>query len=231
MKRIIISVSAVVVLVLSGLLLSGYGNSIDLPTIKLDELSLDDIFQEIIAEAEIQEDTIELVSLKLHTDETLTLDSLSMSFYAVTGTPEHPRSMFFRSVEMNEHGTLHWEYSENTFDAGGYPLLRYNPDTLAEIEQAVLASLEPGENGLSVQICPQSGSIGYHRPTLELYALEDGQSVPLESVVFHGNQSWLEISVYQLAEGTSETAQQGEAGTTRMWFMADDLYQAEVVRQ
>jgi hypothetical protein len=206
-------------------------SSVDI-TDKLDELSLTTAFNEVVEKTNVNKDTVEFRKLRLHTDKNGAIDSFSFSFYAISKTGKETVPVLF-NVQMNENGELEWEsYGLNNNDSYYHnpPLSLNDLKVLTEIDKLGLSSIVPGDNGLVVQVDFQHGDIGYSRPQSELYCLQDGELTPLDKVVFHSDDYWITISVFEnLAGKTGDTFQTGDGATSQIWFLAEDLNRAGIV--
>jgi hypothetical protein len=210
----------------TGIALPGCIDSSVAITNKLDELSLTAAFNEVVEKTNVYEDTVGFRKLRLHTDKSGLIDSLSFSFYAVSKTSKETLPVLF-DVQMNSKGELEWDSLENDSSYNTYPGLQNGSRILEEIDKLGLSSIVPGDNGLVVQIDLQQGDMGYSRPQSELYCLQDGKLIPLDKVVFHSNDYWTTISVFEnLAGKTGETFQTGDGETSQIWFLAEDLNKA-----
>jgi hypothetical protein len=206
-------------------------SSVAIPN-KLNELSLTAAFNEVVEKTNVYEDAVEFKTLRLHTNGSGVIDSFSFSFYAISKTGKETVPVLF-AVQMNENGELEWEsYGLNNNDSYYHnPTLSLKDlKVLTEIDKLGLSSIAPGDNGSVVQIDLQQGDIGYSRPQSGLYCLQDGKLTPLDKVVFHSNDYWITISVFEnLAGKAGETFQTGDGETSQIWFLAEDLNKAEIV--
>ena len=216
----------------TGIALPGCVDSSVAITDKLDELSLNSAFNEVVEKTNVNKDTVEFRKLRLHTDKNGVIDSFSFSFYAIANTGKETCPVLF-DVQMNENGELEWEsYKLNNNDSHYHnpPLSLNDLKVLTEIDKLGLSSITPGDNGSVVQINFQCGGMGYSRPQSELYCLHDGELTPLDKVVFHSNDYWITISVFEnLAGKAGETFQTGGGATSQIWFLAEDLNKADIV--
>lgn len=211
------------------IVLSGCVDSSLAITNKLDELSLTTAFNEVVKKTNVYEDTVEFQSLRLHTDKSGLIDSFSFSFYAISKTSKETVPVLF-NVQMNSKGELEWASLENDSSYNAYSYLQNGSGILEQIDKLGLSSIVPGDNGSVVQIDLQQGRIGYSRPQSELYCLNDGELTPVNKVVFHSNDYWITISVFEnLAGKAGETFQTGDGETSQIWFLAEDLNKADIV--
>lgn len=205
---------------------------------ELDKLSLTEMWNVVAETADLQEQGAELGYLYLRADADGNVDSLYLNF---AGWNEKGRPCIY-FAELGRKGKIDIrEYETNSVSAAKHPLKVFE-----EIDKLGLASLEPGERGLVLQINFQSGDVGYSYNYLNLYQLEGGELLPLNEIVFHSNYPWCTISVFKLGPVDSDMVTDngsvisstvttapgpitpGER-TSQMWFLSEDINKAEIV--
>jgi hypothetical protein len=206
----------------------------------LDELSLIQMWSAVVEVMDIQEPTAELGSFNLRADEDGGIDSLYFDFRG--RNREGAPCIYF--AEMGREGKIDIRENEskNSVSLSTHPLAIF-----AEIDKLELASLEPGEAGLFMQINFQGGDVGYRHAYTDIYQLKDGQLLPLKQVIFHTDVFWCTISVFQNAkyegnepERTATVRVDSEATaddivvpleerTSQIWLLSEDINRAEIV--
>ena len=84
--KIIKSTVILCAILCTGITLPGcVGSGVDIPD-KLDEISLNTAFNEVVEKTNVNKDTVEFRKLRLHTDQNGIIDSFSFSFYAISNT-------------------------------------------------------------------------------------------------------------------------------------------------
>ncbi len=200
---------------------------------KLDKLSLTEMWNVVADTADIQERSAELGEMHLRTGADGGVDSLYFTFQGRNekGIP----CIYF--AEMGREGKIDIrEYEDEPVLLSAHPMTVF-----AEIDKLGLASMEPGEAGLSLQLGFQYGDIGYSYDHLDLYHLEDGELIPLKEIVFHSRDPWCTVSVFELypvavEEGSMASSVKTAPGpvrpgerTSQIWFLSEDVNKAEIV--
>ncbi len=206
---------------------------------ELDQLSLVGMWETVSETIDVQKGGEELESLRLHANGDRQVDSLSFIFHGFNqkGRPE----VYF--VSMNSRGEMDWySYESDSVNPTLHPL-----KVFGEIDKLGLASLEPGDTGLSINVGFQSGDVGYRNQYGNIYHLEDGNLQPLDEIVFHSRYPWCTISVFKLSPNETVITEDGQTNaqastvvrvngmvppeerTSQIWFLSEDINKAETV--
>lgn len=202
----------------------------------LDRLSLTEMWSAVAEAADIQEPTAELGDFRLRADENGGIDLLSFNFLG--RNKEGVPCIYF--ADMGQKGKIDIrEYEGEPESISAHPMIVF-----AEIDKLGLASLEPGESGLSMEICVQGGDVGYSYDYSDIYHLEDGNLRQLEEIVFHSETPWRTIGVYRLSPLETITTEDGQTvtqatavaappppgeRTSQIWFLSEGVNKADIV--
>jgi hypothetical protein len=203
----------------------------------LDKLYLTEMWSEVAEAADIQEPGAQLGDFRLRADENGGIDLLSFNFLG--RNKEGVPCIYF--ADMGQKGKIdirEYEGEPESFSAHPMPVF-------AEIDKLGVASLEPGESGLSMEICIQGGDVGYSYDYSDIYHLEDGGLRQLEEIVFHSETPWCTIGVYKLSPLEMITTEDGQTvtqattvaappppgkRTSQIWFLSEGINRAEKVK-
>ncbi len=196
----------------------------------LDELSLSSMWKNTAEATGVQEGSEELESLYLHADKEGNVNSLSFVFH---GSDSKGRTKAY-FVSRYTNGETNW----HSYDSQSVTVTRHPAEIFSEIDKLGLSSLEPGEDGLLVQVDFTFGDVGYNYDYLDIYQLEDGNLRPLEEIIFHSQYPWATVSVYKLfssgQDGQSYSTTAGPVPhgerTSQVWILGEDVNKAEIVK-
>jgi hypothetical protein len=203
---------------------------------KLDELSLVDMWNAVANQVDLQEQGAELESLYLHSD-----------------TDRNVNTLYFKFQGYTEKGRAHvynasiYGKSEMNIQANGISSVqptRHPFKIFEEIDTLGIASLETGEEGMSMLIDFQYGDIGYSYDNLDIYHLDNGTLLPLKEIIFHSSYPWCTVSVFKLVPNETVITEDGrtiarattaaapvppEERTSQIWFIGEDINKATTV--
>ncbi len=225
-----------IIAIITACTLSGCAGTKITVSTKLDSLSLTEMWNAVTSSVDLQEEGAEFDSLYLHSDAERNIDTLSFTFQG-WNKKGRPHAYF---ADVNRKG----EIAIRTNEIASVQSTQHPSKVFDEIDKLGLASLDAGENGLSIRIDFQSGDIGYSYNNVDIYNLVDGMLLPLEEIVFHSDYPWCTVSVYKLIPNETVTTEDGRtiaqatsvAGpvppgerTSQIWFLGDDINKADTI--
>jgi hypothetical protein len=202
--------------------------TVDIPR-QLDQFSMADMWAKVAQATDLQKETAGLGSLHLTIDETGVIKSLYFDF---NGRSKNGRTcLYFASLNYKNKIVI-LKYETDSVR------LSKNPQSVfSEIDKVGLASIERGDEGLTVHIDFQWGDIGFNHDYLDAYQLQDGNLLPLEELIFHTGDPICVISLFKnyVTEGTTSITvlagpvPPGER-TSQIWFLSEDINKAEMIK-
>jgi len=170
----------------------------------------------------IENTTAVLGDLTLVATDDGSIKSLHMSFY---GDNEDLHQSY--RIRVSPMSIMTWD--SRTVDrvpVGEHPLV-----LLSEIERIPYRELIGEGTELIVNVNAQSGDLAYEAWYRSLFALHQGEVVPLERVVFSTNEPWYDIAIHSRMSGGSAggEATPGESTHRCTLFTFRDLGEAETV--
>ncbi|ADJ25803.1 hypothetical protein Dehly_0490 [Dehalogenimonas lykanthroporepellens BL-DC-9] len=225
-KHKIITMIGLCLLVIINLAIPGCNRSeVVLASNKLEELSLVDTWNTVLAKMDMRNAEIELTSFHLNVSAEGIIESLSYGFYALTGEGKPSNNI----ASIDDRGKLSW----SSRDTGETPQQHDPLKLFTETDKYGLDSLTPGPDGLSIQIGFRQGRVVISSEQTGLYYLEDGRLIPLSRIGLFSS-SVITFEVYQLipTEGQTTTVPDAESSgsvTSQLWFLAEDLNKADLL--
>jgi hypothetical protein len=193
-------------------------------------LSLKRAWDTVADELDLQAQSAELKSFRLHIGKAGKVDSFSFEFsaYDTKGRAAHYQ------VSMDQKGLLHWESAPQ---AQQVALTIHPKRVFYEIDRVGLGTLTTGDEGLALQAELISGSVSYDYEHADIYHAENGNLRLLDKISFRSSQTWCPIHVFQLNSSStgktttppnSEPVPSGQR-TSQIWFLNEAVQMATSV--
>ncbi|MCM2464724.1 hypothetical protein [Methanoculleus oceani] len=165
------------------------------PTISLSQniygIPLSEMWAIVEEQTGVENTTAVLREFRLVTANDGSIESLHMDFH---GDAEGLHRWY--RIAVSPVGAMTWDsLTIDTVPAGEHPLV-----LLSEIERIPYLELIGENRGLIVEVDAQYGDLAYDAGYRPLFALNQGEVVPLERVVFSTNDPWYDIAVFNRTE-------------------------------
>ncbi|ADJ26854.1 hypothetical protein Dehly_1575 [Dehalogenimonas lykanthroporepellens BL-DC-9] len=190
----------------------------------IEDLSLTGVWRQVVDVIDIQAESARLDTFNLVTDAEGEIQRLSLKFY---GYDSDGRPKFF-SAEMNSNRLL----GVKTLVTTSVLEYRHPLGILAELDAVGIAALEPGDDGLSIQIRFQRNDISYRYEYTDVFHLSNGNLRQLDKIRFSNDYYSCVIEYFQLQKSDSGIYTTPPAPvppgqrTGQVWFLTEDLSMA-----
>ncbi|MDY6833377.1 MAG: hypothetical protein SVY53_01065 [Chloroflexota bacterium] len=217
------------------LLVSGCGLSTALVPLStnVSELSLVEVWDEVLGVTDMQNSSARLEHLIIHTDRDGMIENFSLSFYAMDSYGQARLCV----AERQYRGDL--RCSTTNIESLPQGIFTLQPHLLfQELDNLDLVDLEPGDGGLHIKIDSLAGSVGYDVDYTNVFVIENGELRPIRNIVFRSAEPWTEIWISQSSlsqegdESVVETAPgpvPPEERQSQIWFSSYDMHKADVI--
>ncbi|AKG52729.1 hypothetical protein DGWBC_0037 [Dehalogenimonas sp. WBC-2] len=207
--------------------LSGCGGPSVTISTKLGDLALVKIWNDIVDSLDIQEDSAQLSTFTVSSDEDSNVYRFSLGFYGrdSKGNPK------YYSASLNSDGVL----KLNTMTTLSVPVFRHPLRIFSELDVFDLSLLEPGNGGLSIQVDFQNSDVAYLYQYVDAFELADGQLRQLEKISFAHSFTSCSITVFRMQSTDSGVHTTPPAPippgerTWQTWFLMEDINNATSV--
>lgn len=191
---------------------------------RIDDLSLTEVWHQVVGVIDIREDSARLDTFNLATDADGEIQRLSLKFfgYDSEGSPK------FFSAELNSDSML----VVRTLVTTSVLEYRHPLGILAELDALDIAALEAGDGGLSIQIRFQRNAISYGYENTDVFHLSDGKLRQLDRIRFSNDYYTCTIEYFQLQKSDSGIYTTPPAPlppnerTGQTWFLTEDIHRA-----
>ncbi len=190
------------------------------------ELTLTELWNTIAATTAIQEPSAEMGTFSMNVEPDGELSFLDFTF---SGRNNNGKPCVY-FVGFGHRSRI----SVKSYEIDDIIVSRHPASVFEEIDMYGLDSIETGEGGLRMIISFQAGSLVYRRSEADLFHLEKGELLPLEEIMFSGQNQHCTVSLLKLAPNkpVSTTAAApmlpGERAN-EIWFLDEDISLAETV--
>lgn len=202
--------SCLVMILMTSVSLGCSKTELTFPT-SLSELSLVQMWDKVLEVTDVIDQTADLQSLSLHAGETGTLELLSFQFY---GMNANGKAKIYQ-LDVNQTGKSFWFSWDSDTDiltnSSNHPLIYFE-----ELDKVGLGTIDPEEDGFSIWLDFQRGSLRYSHANVNTYHLKNGALTPLKEIVFSTNMYFGTIMVSKPA-------------VTQFWFVTSDIGKATTV--
>jgi hypothetical protein len=230
-RSILVASSIGILAVTAGLFSAGCQQAVTMP-LYLTEYSLTNLWEKAVEMTGVQEKSTQLGSLSFRADAD---GRARLQYLYFHGRNQEGYPKLYR-IDTKSDGEMIW----HSYDAKSVSLTCEPGHVFKEIDRYGLAELPRGDDGYSLNISYQWGTLRYSSQHLSLYRLSEGNLAPLGDVFFATDSPWLTIQVapmYVVSESVdkyghvskhSTASPQGES-LAQTWFLAIDLNKAETV--
>jgi heat shock protein HslJ len=226
MRRLVQSKSRTIVLCIATLLIISVlpgctKERIPIPQ-QLSELSLVKIWQSVEGATGVQNNAVELESFRLLTD---TEGKISGITFRLQEDNRQGKSNGLQ-IEIDSQGKLNQHSYQSKIPDTRHPL-----EVLSELDRIQLSSVFPEAKEWWLQADFQFSGMGYGNDNLNIYHLSNGQLLPLKEVVFQQTPFCVISMIPRTDAGDTSptTASRDERPLTQIWFLSEDINQAERV--
>ena len=148
-------------------------------------LPLSSLWKTVLENAEIENETAVLQWLYVEIDKDGRVEHIVLQFTGIfNGEPR------WYQVETI-HGKVKWySWKAEKVGEGLHPLTLFK-----EIEKLNLREIPSGENGITIDASPISGSVGYEDKYSDIYLLKNGILIRLKRIIFDSNIPWYPIGI------------------------------------
>jgi hypothetical protein len=200
----------------------------------LDEFSLTDLWDKVVAATDVQEMSAQLGDLWLRIEAT---DTISVQYLTFNGHNQKGRPMLYW-VWTNTKGEIEWNSSEVEY----VPMTSHPQSVFAEIDKLGLEAIPQGDDGCELRVGFEDGNYGAHYSDdiVTICQLNEGQLLPLKEISFASGLPWTTITVspmYIVEEGVDEDGNPFKHSSTnvngqsmeQVWFLVTDMSKTESV--
>lgn len=219
MMRFIVTVSCLIAVITTSISI-GCGSTgtkrIALPA-TLSELTLVQMWDELVKATGVQEQTIRLEYFRLQSDNKGVLESGSFQFKGMNAQEKIKYYSVSVGASANGQGVMIWGYWDT--DAAHYSAdSSYNPRRhLEELDKIGLDIIDPGYYGFSIMLSIEPGGWSVSHEYFDIYHLKDGALTPLKNIGFGRNLPAGRIMIWNGFQPSD------------IWFITEDINRASTV--